>query len=61
VAMGKTNRERADVLTIAVSTAERHLANILNKLDVRSRGQVGIWVVKHGVLEATGVNHRHPT
>jgi non-specific serine/threonine protein kinase len=42
---GKTNREIAEALVIARPTAERHIANILNKLGLRSRSEVAIWAL----------------
>jgi len=46
VSRGRTNREIASELVIAPSTAERHVANILSKLDLHSRGQVAIWAME---------------
>jgi DNA-binding NarL/FixJ family response regulator len=43
-----TNRQIAAELVIAVGTAQRHVANILTKLDVGSRTQVATWVVERG-------------
>jgi pimeloyl-ACP methyl ester carboxylesterase/DNA-binding CsgD family transcriptional regulator len=43
VAQGLSNREVGEVLTIATSTVERHVANILTKLDYRSRTQLSAW------------------
>lgn len=37
VSTGKTNQQIADELFVAVKTIDRHVANILAKLDVRSR------------------------
>jgi predicted ATPase/class 3 adenylate cyclase/DNA-binding CsgD family transcriptional regulator len=48
IAGGRSNREIAEELVIAVSTAERHVANILSKLNLRSRAQVVAWAVRHG-------------
>src|SRR5260370_39997519 len=45
VASGRSNREIAQALVIAVSTAERHVANILGKLGLTSRTQIATWVV----------------
>jgi len=45
-ARGLSNRQIAEELVIAVSTTERHVANILNKLDMRSRTQVATWVTR---------------
>jgi DNA-binding CsgD family transcriptional regulator len=47
LAATRTNREIADELVIAVPTVERHVANILNKLQLRSRAQVAVWAVDH--------------
>jgi len=46
IARGLSNRQIADELVIAVSTTERHVANILSKLDMRSRAQVAAWVTR---------------
>jgi len=47
IACGQTNREIARRLVITVSTAERHVANILGKLALRSRTEVALWAVAH--------------
>ena len=44
---GKSNRELAKELVVAVPTAERHVVNILCKLGLRSRVQVAIWGMRH--------------
>ena len=46
IARGYSNRQIAADLVITVSTTERHVANILHKLDMRSRAQVAAWVVQ---------------
>lgn len=48
IARGHSNREIAEALVIAVSTAERHVANILGKLDLASRTQLATWMLQHG-------------
>jgi non-specific serine/threonine protein kinase len=48
IADGKTNREIAEALVIAEPTAERHVANIFNKLGVHSRAQVAAWHERRG-------------
>jgi predicted ATPase/class 3 adenylate cyclase/DNA-binding CsgD family transcriptional regulator len=48
VARGQSNREIAQRLVIAISTAERHVANILAKLDLNSRTQIVAWVLDRG-------------
>ncbi|HLZ23703.1 MAG TPA: response regulator [Ktedonobacterales bacterium] len=54
LAQGCSNREVANALTIAEATAVRHVANILNKLGLKSRAQVAIWAVERGL----GSRHR---
>jgi DNA-binding CsgD family transcriptional regulator len=49
LAVGKTNRQIAARLVIALPTVERHVSNILNKLALRSRAQVAVWAVDNGV------------
>ena len=39
LAAGRRNREIADALSITVHTVKFHVANILRKLDVDTRGQ----------------------
>jgi predicted ATPase/DNA-binding CsgD family transcriptional regulator/ADP-ribose pyrophosphatase YjhB (NUDIX family) len=43
LARGYTNRQIAEQLVIATSTVERHVANILIKLDLSSRTQIAAW------------------
>jgi DNA-binding NarL/FixJ family response regulator len=49
IARGWSNREIANGLVITVSTAERHVANIFNKLALRSRTEVAVWAVAHSL------------
>lgn len=49
IARAKSNREIADELTISEKTAERHIANILKKLDFSSRTQIAVWAVEKGL------------
>jgi class 3 adenylate cyclase/CheY-like chemotaxis protein/DNA-binding CsgD family transcriptional regulator len=57
IARGCTNREIAEALVIAESTAVRHVANILNKLALKSRAQVAVWAVERG-LGSSGTGER---
>jgi len=50
VAAGMTNRQIAEKLFIAERTAEGHVERIRNKLGVRSRTEVAIWAVAHGIV-----------
>lgn len=56
VAGGKSNRRIAEELFIAPSTVERHVANILNKLDYHSRAQIAAWAVASGLAMASGLS-----
>ena len=54
LAQGCSNREVAKAPIIAEATAVRHVANILNKLGLKSRAQVAVWAVERGL------GPRHP-
>jgi len=43
IAEGRTNAQIAGALTIAVSTAERHVHNVLSKLGVSNRVEAAAW------------------
>jgi len=49
ITKGCSNREIARELTIAEATAVRHVANILDKLGLKSRAQVAVWAVERGL------------
>jgi pimeloyl-ACP methyl ester carboxylesterase/DNA-binding CsgD family transcriptional regulator len=49
VAQGRSNRQIAHELTIAVATADRHVANVLNKLGFHSRAQIAAWAAEQGL------------
>ena len=53
IARGCSNRQLAEELVIATSTAERHVANILSKLGLGSRAQIAVWALENGVCETT--------
>jgi non-specific serine/threonine protein kinase len=44
---GLTNRDIADALVISERTAEHHVTNILQKLNLRSRTQAATWAAEH--------------
>lgn len=50
VAAGKSNKEVADALSLSVKTVERHVGNILMKLDVPSRAAATAWAYEHEVV-----------
>lgn len=43
IAAGDSNKMIARVLDLSPHTVKRHVANILDKLDLRSRGQAAAW------------------
>ncbi len=45
VAQGQSNRAIAETLVLSERTAERHVANIMNKLGHSSRAQIAAWYV----------------
>ena len=49
IARGFSNRQIAEDLVITLSTTERHVANILSKLQMRSRSQLAAWIVEQGL------------
>jgi DNA-binding NarL/FixJ family response regulator len=49
LAQDYTNRQIAEALVIAERTAETHVTNILTKLNLASRVQVGPWALAHGL------------
>lgn len=49
LARGRTNKEIAQELTISVSTAERHVANIYRKIGARGRAEATAYAITNGV------------
>jgi DNA-binding NarL/FixJ family response regulator len=56
LARGFTNRQIAAALSIAERTAERHVENILLKLDFTSRTQVAVWATERGLTAVTAAD-----
>jgi DNA-binding NarL/FixJ family response regulator len=54
IARGLSNNQIARELVIAVSTTERHVANILMKLDMVSRVQIALWATQNGLGSIEG-------
>jgi membrane-bound serine protease (ClpP class) len=50
IAHGRTNRQIADELVIAETTADRHVSNILGKLGFATRSQIAVWAVERGLV-----------
>lgn len=54
VARGKTNRAIAKLLTISERTVDRHVSNILLKLDLPSRSAATAYAWQHDLIPPTG-------
>jgi DNA-binding CsgD family transcriptional regulator len=50
VAAGRSNKEVADLLSLSVKTVERHVGNLLTKLDVPSRVAATAWAYENEVV-----------
>ena len=50
LAQGLTDREIADRLFISRRTASNHVTAVLAKLDLATRGAVGLFAVRHGLI-----------
>ena len=51
VAQGRTNREAAAALNLAENTVKNHVANILEKLHLRSRLEAVVYAMRASLLE----------
>ncbi len=51
IAEGLTSREIASALTISLKTVERHRANILQKLGMRTRTELTRYAIRAGLIE----------
>jgi DNA-binding NarL/FixJ family response regulator len=51
IAEGRSSKEIARDLTIAVKTVERHRANILAKLGMRDRVDLTRYAIRAGLIE----------
>ena len=49
MALGLSNKEIAQSLTISVETVKEHVQNILRKIAVSDRTQAAVWAVRRGV------------
>ncbi len=49
IGAGATNREIAEKLVVSIATAERHVANIYGKIDVRNRAEATAFALRNGI------------
>lgn len=49
VALGLSNKEIAETLSISVETVKEHVQNLLRKLAVNDRTQAAIWAIREGI------------
>jgi DNA-binding CsgD family transcriptional regulator len=52
IAAGRSNREIAAALFVSERTVEAHVANILRKLDTRSRAGIAAWAERQQLTPA---------
>ena len=52
VALGRTNAEIADELSISLSTVKTHLASLMGKLGARNRVELAMWAYETGRIPA---------
>jgi non-specific serine/threonine protein kinase len=52
IAAGRSNREIAEALVVAVKTVDTHVEHIFRKLGVQTRAEVAVWAAQHGLLPA---------
>jgi two-component system response regulator NreC len=53
VAWGYTNKEAAGYLSLSVKTVETHKANLMEKLDLKSRVEIVRYALRQGWLRET--------
>jgi DNA-binding NarL/FixJ family response regulator len=49
VAMGLSNQEIADAMTISVETVKEHVQNMLRKIALHDRTQAAVWAIRNGL------------
>ena len=54
VALGLTNKEIAQALSISYETVKEHVQHILRKVGVSDRTQVAVWAVRKGLVYRSG-------
>lgn len=49
ILIGKTNKAIASEIYVSEKTVEFHLANIYDKIGVRTRMLAGVWAIRNGM------------
>jgi DNA-binding NarL/FixJ family response regulator len=49
IALGRSNREIGDDLSISERTVESHVSSVLATLEISSRAQIAAWAVENGL------------
>ena len=52
IAEGLSNADIAERLTLMTGTVANHVESILNRLGFRSRTQIAVWAVEHGLYHS---------
>jgi DNA-binding CsgD family transcriptional regulator len=52
IARGRSNGEIAGELVLSKRTVEKHIANILSKLELTNRAQIVRWAIENGLTDA---------
>jgi predicted ATPase/DNA-binding CsgD family transcriptional regulator/DNA-binding XRE family transcriptional regulator len=55
LASGRTNRQIAAHLVVAVSTVDRHVTHIYQKLGRRGRAAATVFALEHGLVQSDGI------
>jgi DNA-binding NarL/FixJ family response regulator len=51
IAEGKTSREIAEILSLAVKTVQSHRTNLMQKLDLHDRGELIKYAIQKKIIE----------
>ena len=51
IAVGASNKDIAQMLSVREDTVKRHLSNIFDKLGVYSRLELALFAINHGLVE----------
>lgn len=53
VAVGRTNKDVGELLSMSPRTAQKHVRNIYDKLGIESRAGLALYALEHGLLDAS--------